>query len=178
MSQGESPQGQGFAVTADDAGYLFVADMVPAAHVAERVRGTPSERILRLLFSKRNRIGVRRPLVKRVDDASGVSALEAFGLPWAEEVSFRWVVTTLGCLPDPNCRFSWLELELELDGHEGARPIACRLYPERDEDEVSVVDRSGLPQVEFDVASIASAKLTPEFSRERSYERRQYRTAS
>lgn len=96
---------------------LFVAELEPPPHALEEVTRAGSEGDIRLLAGKRNRVAVQRPSISQVAGAQLLG-----------------VALTVGCLPDPDCRFTWLQTDVELDG-----AVARALYPERDEDEVKVV---------------------------------------
>jgi hypothetical protein len=126
------------ATVGDD---LFVADLEPPEHLLEESRGSDRHAELRLMLGKRNRISMERPVVREFSEAIDAETLSRLELP-AVDCRFVTVLTTVACLPDPDCRFNWLRAEFELGpelGADAVRPVAVRLYPARMEDQVKQV---------------------------------------
>jgi len=158
---------------------LLVADLQPAPHATEGAERTASdEAVVKLLMSRVNRIAVRRPAVWSYDGPA--DPFEALGVTWPGGADLYWVVGTFGCLPDPDCRFTWLNVQLEFTGeHDAGAALVCQLYPSRDEDVVKVVDKKSLSlDLSATIAGVTSPKATPSLSTEHTYDRRQYRTAA
>jgi hypothetical protein len=120
---------------------LFVADLEPPEHLLEESRGGDRRAELKLMLTKRNRISMERPVVREFSEGIDAETLARLDLP-AGDCRFATVLTTVTCLPDPDCRFNWLRVEFELGpelGADAVRPVACRLYPARSEDQVKQV---------------------------------------
>jgi len=107
------------------------------AHVLEESRGQDRQAELRVMLSKRNSIGVTTPIVRRYDEPLDDDVRDRIGLP-PDRCELVTVLTTVDCRPDPGCRFNWVRVEVTL-GDADPRPVACRLYPERAEDQVKSV---------------------------------------
>lgn len=126
---------------AGDGDSLFVAELEPPGHLLEEARGSDRQAELRLMLGKRNRIGMQRPVVREFTEAVDAETLSRLDLP-AADCRFVTVLTTVSCLPDPDCRFNWMRAEFELGpelGDDAVRPVACQLYPARSEDQVKQV---------------------------------------
>jgi hypothetical protein len=126
---------------AADGDSLFVAELEPPEHLLEEARGSDRQAELRLMLNKRNRISMERPLVREFTEAVDAETLARLDLP-AAECRFLTVLTTVSCLPDPDCRFNWMRAEFELGPElddDAVRPVACQLYPARTEDQVKQV---------------------------------------
>lgn len=106
-------------------------------HVLEESRGGGRQAELRLMLSKRNAIGVTAPIVRPYEDAIDATTRDRVGFA-LEQSDLVAVLMTVDCRPDPDCRFNWLRVEVTL-GTDDPRPVACRLYPERAEDQVKRV---------------------------------------
>src|SRR3954471_3296888 len=110
---------------------LFEEELSIPPEITERA---VAQADLRVMLSKHNRVVVQRPALVTLP---GVDPGQV-ELPWPE-ASFVAVTTTVGCLPDPDCRFTWLRAEVDLGPDEAedlARSIACLLFPENGEDEM------------------------------------------
>jgi hypothetical protein len=149
---------------------LFVAELEPPDHAFEELRSAEPEAVVRLWAGKRNRVAVRRPALNPVLDSVPAEVGRSLGLPWCDEsCSLVSVAFTVGCLPDAGCQFTWLQAELRLGVEPPSLeplPIACRLYPERAEDEVKVVRKfdvsidAGLAFVGVEGPSIGAGRAT------------------
>jgi hypothetical protein len=119
----------------------FEFDLVPSEHLLEEFRGRDRQAELRLMLTKRNHVNVRAPVVRPFGETLDADTLARLDLP-AERCDFVAVLTTVDCRPDPDCRFNWLRIQFLLGADladDIARPVACRLYPERAEDVVKRV---------------------------------------
>jgi hypothetical protein len=120
---------------------LFVADLEPPEHLLEESRGNDRGAELRVMLTRRNRVSMERPIVQDLSEPLDPDALARLELP-AEDCTFLSVLTTVACLPDPDCRFNWLRVAFELGSEladDALRPVACQLYPMRSEDQVKEV---------------------------------------
>ena len=91
---------------------------------------------------------------------------------WSKPPSFFTICTTLGCLPDRDCRFTWLRIEFNLGpgltDHD-IKPVACKLYPENDKDEIKEIKSFEISsQLSFNIPSIETS-LTGNFTKKREY---------
>jgi hypothetical protein len=122
---------------------FFVAELEPPDHALEELRSAESEAVVRLWTGRRNRVAVRRPVLNPILDSVPAAVGQSLGLSWCDDrCSLVSIALTVGCLPDQGCHFTWLQAELRLGVEPPVPdllPIACRLYPERTEDEVKVV---------------------------------------
>jgi len=124
---------------------LFEEELVVPEQISERGASTD----IKVMLTKRNRVVVQRPTVAPLALDFGVPT----DVPWPD-ASFVAVSMTVGCLPDPDCYFTWLRVEVDLgadepDGED--RPIAYLLFPEDGEDELesaSGVELTGELKVE------------------------------
>jgi hypothetical protein len=158
---------------------LFVADLEPPPHLLEEARGLDRESDIRLLFTKHNRVLVQEPQVHGMTEPIALETLQSLKLKWAQLPSFLVVSTTLGCLPDKDCQFTWLRVEFrlgaELTDHD-LRPVACKLYPENEEDQVKEIkDFEVSSQFQVKVLNIETPGLTPTSKHTMEYTSSRYR---
>ena len=134
---------------------LYEEELTVPPEISER-SAAPAD--LKVMLYKHNRVVVQRPALVPLPAADARS----IKVPWPE-TSLVAVSTTVGCLPDPDCRFTWLRVEVELgpdETDEPARPIACLLFPENGEDELQATNGVELTgELKADVAGLGSPGL-------------------
>ncbi len=157
---------------------LFVTDLEPPAHLLEKTRGLDHESEIRLLFTKHNRISIREPVVLEMTEPITPETLRSLNLKWSKPPSFFTVCTTVGCLPDKDCRFTWLRVEFNLGSeliNTDIRPVACKLYPEFDKDEIKEIKSFEISsQFSFNIPSIETS-LTGNFAKKKEYPSYRYK---
>jgi len=118
---------------------------------------------VRLLFTKHNRVAVQRPNCSSMNRLPDRDTVKALNLRWPDQPAFLTVCTTFGCLPDHDCRFTWLRIDFTLGSNlvdEDTKPIACRLYPESSEDETKEIKSFEVShQLGFKILDISTPSL-------------------
>jgi hypothetical protein len=164
------------ALTNDSEKLLLVAELEPAEHVLQEAqRSSSSESDMRLLFSRHNQVAIQEPIIQTISKQLDHDLVRSLNLRWADSPVFLTVSTTLGCLPDRDCKFTWLRAQFDLGrgiDDQTMRPIACKLFPETDQDEIKeirsfeITNTMGVKLKDFESPSVSGAgKRSTEYSR-------------
>ena len=89
-----------------------IIELEPALREVERGESESTADIT-LLLSKKNRVAIQDPTVQEHRDAIDPSVLSALRLKWTNP-KFLALATTVTCMPDPGCRFTFLRIEYDL----------------------------------------------------------------
>jgi hypothetical protein len=106
----------------------------------ERGEAAPTAN-LTVLLTKKNRIAIQEPAVQEYHGTIDPGVISEIGLKWSNP-KFLVVASTVTCLPDPACRFTFLRIEFDLGPGlpRQTRPVACGLYPENGQHTVQMVE--------------------------------------
>src|SRR5215204_2408343 len=157
---------------------LLEVELEPPANIRER-RGLEYEADLNVLFTKRNRVAVYDVFVQQLTEAIDQEILNRLQLKWSATPLLSVVSVHVGCMPDHDCKFTWLRVSCDL-GHEIAerrlRPLACKLYPEGSEDPINVVKSFEVSsKLGIKVLEVTTPELSTKESSQKQYESYHYR---
>jgi hypothetical protein len=131
-----------FELPSHEASAAVEIALEPPPQVVDRSSTDPArQQEIKVFFTKRNRIALHDVVVRKVEDLVDPGTAAEFQARWSGRVEYRVVCIRLGCLPDPDCQFTWVRADFQLGSNvePSNRPLICSLSPETTSDIVDQV---------------------------------------